>query len=651
MARTLFRKSNADSTDELRQLILASGMFDERWYVATYQDVKLSEIDPATHYLLFGAAEGRDPSPAFNTRWYQSQYRDVGASPINPLVHYLKFGRAEGRDVSPRERTTDRYREWLKQFDQLDEAERNVFRCVIDQLSYRPRISLLWQASGCAPATERTAGSLKAQLYTEWELLTVDQIQQSTGEFIAFIVPGDQLPETALFWIAYELNSDPSLDMLFSDEDEIDEKGERCNPRFKPDWNPALMLSTNAFGGLGVFRKSLIDKAGGMSREFSECRSYELALRCSEHTTVDRIKHIPRVLYHSATVNKEMPSGAGVSAIEEHLRRTGIDATVGWALDSGYQVEYGEPTALPLVSIIVPTAFSGGLVHDCVDSVLSKTDYPFELLLLINERHRDLPEQKDFLHRIQADPRVQVVSYADQPFNYSRVNNIGVEHAKGKLFCFLNDDTRVTSDDWLRRLVCRVALRGIGAVGPMLLYPDDRIQHAGVILGMTGMAGHIFSGLSKGSRGYMGRAVLEQDFSCITAACMLVRREAFEQVGGFDQQFAVAFNDVDLCLRLKKGGWRLLWAPAVSLYHCESVSVGGARSDERARQFEDEVQKFSHLYRTIIHCDPNYNPNLSLESGNCELAFPPRISKLPTEPPSASGPLDPHKQMRRDIIL
>jgi GT2 family glycosyltransferase len=280
------------------------------------------------------------------------------------------------------------------------------------------------------------------------------------------------------------------------------------------------------------------------------------------------------------------------------------------------------------VSVLVPSACEPRLIEPCLRSLLTHTHYePFDILLLVNERHRRQPEKSALIDRFAADPRVRVLAYPDRPFNYSSVNNWGAREAEGKLLCFLNDDTSVITPEWLERLAARASLPGVAAAGPMLRYSDDSIQHAGVILGLSGVAGHACHGLPKGDCGYLDRACLEQDVSCLTAACLVMRKDVFLGVGGFDEALPIAFNDVDLCVRLRLAQWRLIWTPAAELYHYESTSVGRHDAPHRAAEFTSAVALMRKRWGPVLDADPYYNPNLSLRRA-FHLAFPPRLPKI-----------------------
>ncbi|MFO1120627.1 MAG: glycosyltransferase, partial [Rhodospirillales bacterium] len=262
----------------------------------------------------------------------------------------------------------------------------------------------------------------------------------------------------------------------------------------------------------------------------------------------------------------------------------------------------------------------------CLSSLLTETRYAdFEVLVAVDENNAAIPERRQLLDEFSRDPKVRVLTYPPAPFNYSRVNNRAARSAHGTLLCLLNDDIQVTNPDWLEVMVSRACLDGVGAVGAMLYYPDGRMQHAGVIIGSGGTANHAHHGLPRGSGGYFARAALEQDLSAVTAACLVVRREVFEALGGLDEGFEVAFNDVDFCLRVRRAGWRIRWAPQAELLHHESASVGPPTSPARAEQFAGEVARMRQLWGELLDDEPFYNPNLSLgATAMFTLASPPR---------------------------
>lgn len=570
-----------------------------------------------------------------------------------------------------RERTFPRtYKDWIARYDTLNRADRRRMAADIG-LGAGPTISLIMAVcDGDRKSLHMTIRTVQAQLYPQWQLcLGVDvsiaeelredldalagqngririariedaatwaskangALALASGDFVAPIDPGDALAEQALYWVAKEALAYPQSDLIFSDEDTIRGKATRFDPWFKSDWNPALMLSRNAFGRLGVYRRDLVERLGGFRPAFAGAEEHELVLRCARASKASRIRHIPRVLYHRRGEAQSGRTGsdngeAGRRAITAHLAVQGVAAEVRRSRDCGYQVAYPIPSLNPQVSILVATTARPDLAGPCLSSLFERTTYSnWEVLLLVSERVLQLPERAALLQRFAGWPNVRVIEYPDRPFNYSWVNNLGAAQASGEILCFLNDDTEVITPDWLEQLVARVSLLRVAAVGPMLYYPDGTIQHAGVILGLGGIAGHACHREPRGTCGYFGRACLEQQVSCVTAACMAIRAEVFRTLGGFDEGLPLAYNDVDLCLRLRAAGWRIIWTPAAELIHKESASLGRHDAGAQAKQFASDVTLMRQRWGSVLEADPFYNCNLSLQRAY-RLAFPPRHS-------------------------
>ncbi len=404
------------------------------------------------------------------------------------------------------------------------------------------------------------------------------------------------------------------------------------------------MLSCNAFGRLGAYRKSLVHQVGGFRPECAPHHEYDLVLRCAAATAPERIRHVARILYHRALDAADAEGASGTSpstastantsawatgrmVIDQHLQACGVRASVDRSkARSAYQVEYALPARPGRVSILLPSRCEPHLIDPCLNSILTRTTYDrYEVLLAVNERHRSAAEAVAALVQQANSPRVRLLTYPDRPFNYSWVNNWAARQATGDLLCFLNDDTVVITPDWLERLIARASQPGVAAAGPMLRYPDESVQHAGVILGLGGVAGHACHGVPKGDCGYLDRACLEQDVSCLTAACLMMRKDVFHNLGGFDEALPIAYNDVDLCLRVRRANWRLIWTPTVELYHRESASVGRHDAPERTTEFEAAVALMRERWGHALDADPFYNPNLSLRTAY-HLAFPPRLA-------------------------
>lgn len=562
------------------------------------------------------------------------------------------------------------YERWIARYDTLNQASRQKIIADIARLRNKPTISILMPVgAGAGKRFKSTLKSVETQLYPYWELCLsvapsapaelgeeLDALEKrenririarsvssatwadkangaltlATGDFVAPLDVGDTLAEDALYWVARAARDGAGFDLIFSDEDIVDGKAPRVDPWFKPDWNPALMLACNAFGRLGAYRRGLVQRLGGFRAEFGGAEEHDLVLRCAAATKVSRIRHIARVLYHRRSParakerqGKSSNEDAGARAVADHIAAQGIAAKVSGA-NGEYRLAYAVPIPHPRVSVIVATTARPDIAEPCLTSLLQRTTYDdLEVLLLVNRSVWNVSERADFLRRIAEKPRVRVIDYPDRPFNYSAVNNLGAAQASGQVLCFLNDDTEIVTADWLEVLVSRVSLPQVAAAGPVLYYPDGTIQHAGVVLGLGGIAGHACLREPRGSRGYFGRAFLEQDVSCVTAACMAIRADVFGKLGGFDEKMPLAYNDVDLCLRLRSAGWRIIWTPAAELAHRESASFGRHGQGPHAEQYAHDVTVMRQRWGPLLQADPFYNPNLGLERGY-SLAFPPR---------------------------
>ena len=539
------------------------------------------------------------------------------------------------------------------------------------RLAAKPIISIISLISADdALAANETIRSVQRQLYPRWELcLAVERsvsepqsksiralaqqddririvdveasstwadtanaaLKLASGDFIGLMTRGDALAEHALYWAAKELIAFPETDLIFSDEDKIDGMANRFDPWFKSDWNPALMLSRNAFGRLGIFRRRMVESVGGFRPEFEGAEEYELVLRCSRVSQSHRIRHISRILYHrSADAESRRPAAdnyeAGRRAIVEHLALQNIVAEVH-RRRAGYEVVYPTPVPHPRVSIVIATTGRLDLIVPCLKSLYELTSYDnWEVILLTHERVRQSPEQEAYLNEICKWPNLRIVEYSRDPFNYSWVNNFGAAQASGDILCFLNDDTEVITIDWLDHLVARVSLPEVAAAGPKLFYPNGTIQHGGVTLGLgvSSVAGHACHELPRGNLGYFGRPYLERDVSGITAACMAIRAEVFRMMGGFDEALPHAYNDVDLCLRLRAAGWRIIWTPAAELTHRGSASLGRHNMGVYVERYTQDIAMMRRRWGPFLDADPFYNRNLSLKR-EYKLAFPPRI--------------------------
>lgn len=453
------------------------------------------------------------------------------------------------------------------------------------------------------------------------------------GEFTALLDHDDLLPASALFWVARALEEHPGAALLYSDEDRIDANGNRSDPHFKCDWNYELFLSQNMVANLGVYRTALLREVGGFRPGYEGSEDYDLALRCIERISPAEIVHIPRVLYHARQrFDGRGPVGterrqAGLRAVNEHLGRRGIEARAERLDDSPYhRVRYALPAERPLVSIIIPTRNAEALVRQCVESILRKTQYPCWEILLVDNGSDD-PAALALFESLRAEGSIRLLR-DDRPFNYSALNNAAVRQARGSLLALVNNDIEVISPDWLDEMVSIALQPGIGAVGARLWYPDKTLQHGGVIIGLGHAAGHAHLRLPQGQAGYAGRAELMQAYSAVTAACLVVRKSLFEAVGGLNEiDLAVAYNDVDFCLRLRELGCRNVWTPFAELFHHESATRGTDDSPQKRARFNSEVEYMHRRWAELVRNDPAYNPNLALAEGreSFSLSWPPRL--------------------------
>lgn len=589
---------------------------------------------------------------------------------------------ANRRRLHRRRRQCVSYAEWASRYSALTPEVLQALATRLQDLPRRPLISLVMPVYNPAPAMLREAiESVRAQIYPEWELCIADDcspdpsirtlldefaaadprirvvfrernghisaasnsaIALARGEYLALIDHDDLLPRHAMLVVAETVLHFPSAGVIYSDEDKIGATGDREGEYFKCDWNYDLFLSHNMISHLGVYKTDLVREVGGFREGYEGSQDYDLALRCVERAGPQGIVHIPHVLYHwrahdqstaGAADAKPYAYEAARRAIQDHLDRTGLRARVEIQNCGQYRVHYALPEPPPLVSVIVPTRNGSHLLRKCITGLLDRTDYP-ALEIIVVDNGSDESATLAYLKEIASWPQLRVIR-DPRPFNYSQLNNVAAEQAQGEFLVLLNDDVEVMEADWLREMVSRAALPGVGAVGAKLLYPDRRVQHAGVILGINyggeqeGVAGLAHKGLKANHSGYVGRAILAQNFSAVTAACLVVRRSIYLEVGGLDEEhLAVAFNDIDFCLRLRERGYRNVWTPYAVLYHHESVSRGSDALPRNRERFESETAYMRRRWGGILKRDPAYNPNLSFNNGDFALASPPRVSLL-----------------------
>ncbi len=565
---------------------------------------------------------------------------------------YLLILRPFHNELQRRQREVNRH--LLEVLSQIDRDMRELKQALegrkpktLDAVQYTPKFSIIMPVWNTDPAELQSAiMSVEAQTYPYWELCICDDasdkdevlqrlrrfnaldqrirvrhassrsgisvasntaLAMATGEFVAFLDHDDELAPHALQQVVEALNADPSLDLVYSDEDHL-EDGRPVQPRYKPDWSPDLFLSYNYLCHFCIIRRSVVEEVGGFREGYDGAQDYDLLLRVTERT--NRIAHIPAILYHwrkSATsvafniANKPRAVENGKCALEDAMRRRGVDAEV-LVVDTGLYRVRRDIRGDPKVSIVILTRDRLSYLRACLDSITQKTTYSRYEILVVDHESQD-PATLSYL----ASKPFKVLRYVGG-FNFSRMNNLAAAHASGEHFVFLNNDTQVMASDWIQAMLEHSQRPEVGAVGAKLLFPNGSVQHAGIVIGVDGRPSHhILVGLSSQERGYENYLRVVRNCTALTGACMMVRREVFEEVGGFDEAFSVIFGDVDLCLRFRQRGYLNTWTPFAVLHHREfgTRSPGDANSEDHA--------KFVTRWAEVLHRgDPYFNPNLGL---------------------------------------
>ncbi|WFF86573.1 glycosyltransferase family 2 protein [Burkholderia contaminans] len=566
------------------------------------------------------------------------------------------------------------YDSYVRKFDTLRQSEIDSIRRHMRSFARRPLISILIPVCGESIGHLKSAiQSVFEQIYAEWELcIAVDEdvdsetasylkslsegdgrvkvvflsaggsvstssngaLAAAAGEYVAILDQKDVLSSAALYFVVAKINEIDDLNIIYSDADEIDGDGVRGNVCFKSSWNPDLFFSSDNISRSATYRTSLVRELGGFRAEYEGGQGYDLALRCVKRSVSSQICHIPRVLCHfrrrgepgsvdpSVENNACMARGRALS--EFFSDQPGVSVSQG-ELPGTYRVRYPIPTPAPKVTVIIPTRDGGPLLKKCMHSIFDGTVYDnFEVVVVDNQS--ESRETIDFLRSLSKRSNVTVLRY-DFPFNYSSINNFAEKHASGEILCFLNDDVEAIEPGWLSEMVSHALRPDIGAVGAKLLYGDGFIQHAGVVMGIGGFASHAHRLYPATHPGYAGRACLVQNFSAVTGACLVMRRDVFRAVGGFDEDnLPVAFNDVDLCLRVREAGYRVLWTPYAVLHHYESYSRGDDQmSPEKRARFNREKNFMLSRWKTDLLNDPYYNQNLTLDREDFTIADFPRL--------------------------
>ena len=454
-------------------------------------------------------------------------------------------------------------------------------------------------------------------------------MEAATGDYIAFADHDDELTPHALFQCVKALNENREIKLLYSDEDKMSMDGHKFfQPHFKPDYNPDLLCTVNYICHLFVVKRDVIDQVGMFRREYDGAQDYDFIFRCVEAVRPEEIYHIPKILYHwrchedSTAENPESKTyafEAGKRAIEEHYRRTGIHAEVYQGEFLGlYRTKFIRDYD-PLISIIIPNKDHTDDLKRCMDSIDQRSSYQNYEYIIVENNSTEEKTFQFYKELEETNPKAHVV-YWDREFNYSAINNYGASFAKGEYLLLLNNDTEIINEDCLEELLGYCMRGDVGAVGARMYYEDDTIQHAGVVIGFGGIAGHCFVLQPRGTTGYCHRIICAQDYSAVTAACMMVKKSAFDQVGGLTEELAVAFNDIDFCMKLREAGYLIVYNPYAELYHYESKSRGLEDTPEKVARFNKEIATFEKRWPDIMrNGDPYYNPNLTLKSQDFSL--------------------------------
>lgn len=543
----------------------------------------------------------------------------------------------------------------------------------VPQFTLRPTFSIIMPLKASSNALlKESIKSLIHQIYPNWELLLVGgfsegennqqtevefqeiepriklikvdpqsdlanqlnvALDQSQGDYIFVMNQHDKIPAHALCMLTREINKHPDVELIYTDEDSIDDQNVRFDHRFKPDWNPDLFLSHHYVGKLALYSKAKALAIKGYRSGFEGAEEYDFALRYLKDIEPSKIKHIPRVLYHSRVIDplldaidnslheettaKKIAHQSAKRALKEYFNYSGVVVAAGPS-HGLFHIKHPLPPQLPLVSIIIPTRDKVDILKSCIESIQNKTDYKNWEILVVDNNSIE-PETHAYFVKVTSDERIKVLKY-DHPFNYSAMNNFAEQQANGEILALLNNDVEVINLEWLTELVSHAVRPGIGAVGAKLLYANGLVQHAGVITGLGGVAGHAHKYLKADEHGYCHRAVVTQNLSAVTGACLVIKRSSYQEVGGLDEKnLVVALNDIDFCLKLGKQGYRNVFTPFAKLYHHESISRGKDDTPEKHALFLKEFEYMKNTWGAMLQNDPAYNPNLTLEFENFSL--------------------------------
>jgi O-antigen biosynthesis protein len=564
--------------------------------------------------------------------------------PLNPKLPTSDTTPPSPEQVEPSS-DDNSYEGWARSYDSLSDDDRHLIKARIAGLIKRPVISIIVSNGGTHEARSQTIASLENQLYSEWELCLSNE-RSINGTFVTFMKPGDILPEHALFEVAMTLDAHPDADLIYTDEDVIDDNGLRHKPVFKPAFNIELLLGTNMIGQLSVYRRSLLEKLDFAIEPISRDQEHDLTIQVALATCPARIKHIPAVLYHRRVSLTDRDPASRPDRLRQSIVEVPGLPNVQRAPIAGHpewrRVIWPLPNPVPRVSMIVLTRDKAELLARCIVGLLYRTDYPDLEVIVIDNDSREAGTLSLF-EMLRKDLRVRVLSVPG-PFNFSVLNNVGVRAAAGQVIVMINNDIDVIEGGWLREMVSHAIRPDVGAVGAKLIYSDEHIQHAGIVLGVgrhnggPGIAGHFGHFAEADDEGYLGQLALTRELSAVTGACLALRREVWDTVGGLNEvDLPVAYNDVDLCLRIRARGLRIIWTPFAELYHLESASRGREETPDQRARAAREAQYMRDQWGSTLDNDPFYNPNFDRSSHLFELARPPHPRSWRIKTVSATG--------------
>jgi glycosyltransferase involved in cell wall biosynthesis len=539
---------------------------------------------------------------------------------------------------------------WVKMFEPNDET---LNKQKTHKFAYNPKISIVVSTFNTPKKfLLDTLNSVLSQTYSNWQLCIADSstkkttmhileifsknderivvkflnknksittstneaISLATGEYIAFLDHYDILAPFALYEIVKAINKNTDVDFIYSDEDKISKNAKkRFNPYFKPDFSPDLLRSCNYISHLSVINRQLLNQVGYIRKDFEEAWDYDFILRCTEKAK--KIVHIPKVLYHLRDIKnlniKTHSFDVARKALSEHLERISLKGTVENLNRPGFHKINYDILGEPKISIIIPNKDHKEDLEKCINSILKSTYKNYEMIIAENNStDKTIFEYYDFIKN-----RYSFIRFIEwnKPFNYAAINNFAVLHSTGDILLFLNNDIKVINNNWLEEMLMFIQRNDVGVVGAKLFYPDNTIQHAGVIVGLGGSADHSHRYFPGESDGYFMRLKIVHNVSAVTGACLMTKKSIFMQVGGFDERYQIAFNDIDFCLKVRQKGYLIVFSPFVKAYHFEFKTRGIDDTFEKKKRFNREKEMFINSWKDIlVFGDPYYNPNLTL---------------------------------------